>query len=296
MTVSATIPRIDPRFSQLPVALRERTLFARLGPYRTVPVLLAHPDPDWRLAVDDADALSRPAPTPRPVMLWFHGRTVNKELDPGRYLRWLRCDAGGLAVCAVDLPGHGERLDPHLQRPERTLDVVAAAVEEVDAILADLAHPRWRGAFDVTRCAIGGMSAGGMVTLMRLCSEHPFSAAAVEATTGDFAPLVERGLYQREAAERLAPIGRLRTWRPIPLLALHSEADQWVPWSAMRGFLDALQGHYQHVGADPALVRRKVWASTGAPNEHWGFGRVSNEAKNLQTAFLVEALLGLPGR
>jgi len=34
----------------------------------------------------------------------MHGRTANKELDPGRYLRLIRA---GIAVCAIDLPGHG---------------------------------------------------------------------------------------------------------------------------------------------------------------------------------------------
>ena len=86
------------RFAQFPSYLAERSRTYKFG---EIPVLLAHPDWD------------RPAP----VVLWMHGRTANKELDPGRYLRWIRA---GFAACALDLPGHGERAAPELQASERT--------------------------------------------------------------------------------------------------------------------------------------------------------------------------------
>ena len=57
-----------------------------------VPAMLSHPD--WR--------------TPRPTVLWMHGRTVSKEIDNGRFLRFVRA---GIASVSLDLPGHGERLD-----------------------------------------------------------------------------------------------------------------------------------------------------------------------------------------
>lgn len=59
---------MDDRFARFPSDLAWRTRAARLGPSR-VPALLAHPD--WT--------------TPAPVVIWMHGRTVSKELDPGRY-------------------------------------------------------------------------------------------------------------------------------------------------------------------------------------------------------------------
>lgn len=283
----------DTRFTQLPRALADRALFTFLGPRRDIPALLAHPDAGWIEGVPSAGEGVRPA-SARPVVLWFHGRSVNKELDPGRYLRWLRAGSAGrpagLAVCAVDLPGHGERFDAALQSPGRTLEVVERAADEVDFILDDLAHPRFGGVFDLSRCAIGGMSAGGMVTMVRLCREHPFRAAAVEATTGDFSALIERGLYDPVKARSIEPLSRLGGWRPIPMLALHSEADQWVPVSAMRSFLDALARRYRDAGADPGLIEFRTWPSTGAPNEHYGFGSVSNEAKNIQTDFLFRWL------
>lgn len=265
------------RFSQFPASLAAQTRTARFG---DVPVLLCHPD--WN--------------TPAPTVMWLHGRTANKELDPGRYLRWVRA---GIAACAIDLPGHGERTDPELQKPEATLNVLETAVGEIDRVIEHLTDPVYRGVFDLDRLAIGGMSLGGMVALRRLCEPHEFKAAAVEGTTGDLqslynqhSPEVEAPLrpwHARYDPARLAsvdPAQHLRGWRAIPLLALHSDADVVIPVSSMRKFIEIVRARYVQTYADPSLVRFQTWPETGAPQEHIGFGRVSNEAKNLQTEFL----------
>ncbi|HEX2836687.1 MAG TPA: prolyl oligopeptidase family serine peptidase [Phycisphaerales bacterium] len=265
------------RFAQFPRALAERARVTRFG---DVPVLLAHPD--WDSAV--------------PTILWLHGRTVNKELDPGRYLRWLRA---GMAACAIDLPGHGERTVAAMQEPTGTMDVLTQAVGEIDGIVEHLAGREWGGVFDLDRLAIGGMSAGGMVTLRRLCDPHPFVCASVEGTTGWL-----EGLYfaadghtrvgaARHARKRVLAVDtapHLSTFRPMPLLALHSEADEVVPWSVQQQFLTRLREHYTQVGADPRLVEAKTWPTTGAPQEHSGFGRAANEAKNVQVEFFAKWL------
>src|SRR5438045_2650140 len=155
------------RFAKFPAALASRTEAATLA---GVPALLAHPD--WE----------RPAP----VVVWMHGRTATKELDPGRYLRWIRA---GVAACALDLPGHGERLIEGFDKPERTLEVLGQMVAEIDGVVAALGETQWRGVFDRARMGIGGMSAGGMAALRRLCDDHPFECASVEGTTGDLASL-----------------------------------------------------------------------------------------------------------
>ena len=263
------------RFARFPGALASRARAARLATDRVeggVPALLAHPD--WE----------RPAP----FVLWLHGRTVNKELDPGRYLRWVRA---GIGACAIDLPGHGERYDADAQRPERTLYVVEQAIGEIDAVLDALRASEHGHAFDFDRVAIGGMSAGGMVTLRRLCDPHPFVCACVESTAGDFSRMpAYEGRYPRDLVERLDPMRHLAQWRPVPLLALHSEADEWVPVGAIRAFTDALGSHYERLGADPSAVRLHTWPETGAPAEHAGFGRMANDAKNLQIEFLTRWL------
>lgn len=268
------------RFAQLPSSLAKQSRHEILakGPTEGVPALLAHPD--WE----------RPAPT----ILWMHGRTVNKELDPGRYLRWIR---SGMAAVAVDLPGHGERYSAALNTAQNTLHIVAQMLDEVDHVVASLGDARWGGVFDLDRLAIGGMSAGGMVTLRRLGSAHGFKAAAVESTAGDFSQMrFYDQRYPSELIQRLDPIRHVDGWSPTPLLALHSEADEWVPAQAVRNLFEALRPRYAALGADPdELLTLKTWAQTGAPNEHSGFGRVANEAKNLQVEFFRRWLGSPPG-
>lgn len=265
------------RFASMPGALAAQARLVRLAPESTpggIPALIAHPD--W----------ARPVP----LMIWLHGRTVSKELDPGRYLRWIRA---GIGACAIDLPGHGERFDPDAHRPERTLHIVRQAIAEIDSIVRAMLGPEFRlpdgrQAFDANRLAIGGMSAGGMVTLRRLCDPHPFVCAAVESTAGDFSRMASyEGRYDRALLDSLDPMRHLGAWRPIPLLALHSEADEWVPVGAIRTLIEALRARYASLGADPDLATLTTWPTTGAPAEHSGFGRVSNDAKNIQTAFLA---------
>lgn len=260
--------------TELPSDLARRTRALRLGP-TLVPALVMHPD--WESSA--------------PVMLWMHGRTVNKELDPGRYLRWVRA---GIAAVAIDLPGHGERADPALQRPDAVLDVLALALPEVDQVMGALFEPRFAGLFDAGRTGIGGMSLGGMVTLRRLCDANTFRCATVESTSGDLSAVVgTRGaIAQLPAASYAALDARrnLETFRPVPLLALHSEADSLAPVGPQRTFLELLRRRYVAQGADPALVEFKTWPTTGAPQEHSGFGRVSHEAKTLQAEFLTRWL------
>lgn len=236
-------------------------------------------------------------------MVWMHGRTAYKELDPGRYLRWLRA---GIAVCAIDLPGHGERFDEAWQSPRRTMDVLAHALGEVDVVIEALAGDEFRGVFDLDRMGLGGMSAGGMVALRRLCEGHDFRCAAVEGTTGWLEALYfpgevglgERTLHRwsfappREALKELDPAAHLETFEPLPLLWLHSESDRVVPIAGMREFIQILGEHYERRGVSRDLIEGHTWPSTGATEEHVGFGRVSNEAKNVQTAFIVRRLVG----
>ena len=274
------------RFAQLPKALAARTEFVHLAgdqsPYgEPVPALVAHPDESWRDGgVEKA-----------PLVLWMHGRTVSKELDPGRYLRWVRA---GIGVCAIDLPGHGERFERSYQVSEHTLATAEQASHEVDHVLDDL-RDRYGDVFDFDRLGIGGMSAGGVVTLLRLCSDHPFLCASVEATIGDFEYLRGKAFYVEELVERLNPVTRLDGWRPIPFLELHSEKDEWIPVEGMRSFVEALRNRYESADADPDMVTMRTWPETGAPYEHAGFGKVSNEAKNIQTDFFLEHLAGTLG-
>jgi alpha-beta hydrolase superfamily lysophospholipase len=280
----------DPRLARFPSALASRARLVRLG-RSGIPALLAHPG--WT--------------TPRPTLIWLHGRTVDKTLDTGRYLRLLRAGGGeergaGIASCAIDLPGHGERLDASYHSPLRTLDLLAQTIREIDQVCDALADPAFGGLFDLDRLAIGGMSAGGMAVLRRLCDDHPFLCAAVESTCGDLAWFYDPArpgaghlpAHAPEAIEPLDPSQHLSTWRPIPLLALHSEADRVTPLEGMTRFLERLRSHYARCGAVGVQPRLITWPQTGAPDEHSGFGRVAAEAKTHFVSFLEEHLLGIP--
>lgn len=274
-------PQPHPNLASLSASLRPNTRFARLGP-TAIPALLVHPD--WT--------------SPAPTLIWLHGRTVSKELDNGRYLRLLRA---GIASCAIDLPGHGERLDHRLQQPAAVPELLERGINEIDLTLAALAAPPFAGLFDPARLALGGMSAGGMIALRHLCDPHPFTCAAVEGTAGDLALLYAPGGSRADPSlpattfpppllARLNPRQNLATWRPIPLLALHSESDQIVPVAAIRDFLTDLRAHYAATGADPASIALLTWPATGAPLEHNGFGLRANDAKTAHVDFLTRLL------
>lgn len=229
----------------------------------------------------------------------------------------MRCLRAGIATCAVDLPHHGERFDEEGQRPQATLHTLREAIPEIDLVVDALADPIFAGAFDLDRLAIGGMSMGGMATLRRLCDPHPFVAAAVECTTGwlsglyvpEKAPgrsdggscnfVIPKWVKDRWPGEppydviaEIDPSQHLTGFRPIPLLALHAETDEIIPWGQMQTFLAMLRGHYRDMGADPAMIQFQTWRDTGAPNEHAGFGVFGNEAKNAQANFLTRVFFG----
>lgn len=259
---------IDLTGQSLPSALARGARWERLG-VSEIPVMLVHPD---RASGDAARAV--------PVVIWMHGRTVAKEIDPGRHLRLMR---RGIGVCAVDLPGHGERYDAELQRPERALDVVLQMIDEIDEVVDALGA---RTEFDHERMGIGGMSAGGMATLARLCHAHPFRAASVEATTGDWTSQRKRRMFRDVDAATIRdvdPIANLDEWREIPLQAIHAVHDEWVGIEGQRAFLDALRLRYER----PELIEFIEYGWTGAAYEHAGFGRYSADAKSRQAAFFA---------
>lgn len=225
----------------------------------------------------------------------MHGRTVTKEIDPGRYLRWVRA---GIVACAVDLPGHGERFEARLQTPEATLEVVEQMVQEIDgvteALRAHLLHEGPAGAGDSAprlSLGIGGMSAGGMVAMARLCRRHPFVAASVEASTGSWRRQSHRAMWDQARADRLDPIEHLESWREIPFQAIHARHDEWVNVDGQREFIESLRAR----AAQPGQIEFEVFEErTGAPFEHAGFGRFGAKAKDLQTQFWQRRLGPMP--
>jgi alpha-beta hydrolase superfamily lysophospholipase len=259
------------RFDALPSALRRQGFLARCG---GVPTLLVRPE-----EIDGA-------PDCPPLLLWIHGRTGFKELDPGRYLRLMR---RGIAVCAMDLPGHGQRLDLRLHEAAHIIDAVLQAVDEVDSVLAFAVD---RLGADSQRIAIGGTSAGGMAAISRLCRPHRLAAGVLEATSGNWSTLPMTAQAD-EAAQGLIhqadPMTHLASWRSIPLLAIHAKLDEWIPFEGQWRFLDMVQAR-----GPASLVSRVAYDRTGAPGEHAGFGSMSADAKERQCNFLSDYLFRSP--
>jgi len=251
----------------LPTSVREKS---RVANFSGVPALVVHPS----FATDADGTVAR-----APVLFWMHGRTANKELDPGRFLRLVRA---GIATVSLDLPGHGAREDLALQAPECTLQAVEQMAGEIDAVVEAARATGW---FDDRRMALGGMSAGGMATLIRLCRAHAFRAACVECTTGSFAWQRHRAMFEPQRAAKLDPIQHLDGWRTIPLLILHNTLDAWVAVEGQREFVEALKAR----GLSKDVVMHE-YGETGAPHEHSGFGRFAADAKDRQTEFLVRTL------
>ena len=234
--------------------------FLKLG--QNVPALLVLPEPDAR---------------PAPLLIWMHGRTADKTLDTGRFLRLFRA---GIASCSLDLPGHGERFDEEGQKPESVLAIVEQMVDELDLITEELAA---RPEIDEHRIAIGGISAGGMVALSRCCRAHRYEAICVEATTGNLEYRASSIFADPARSRRLDPIRHLEHWRPTPLLALHNLLDEWVDVDGQRFFIEAIRARSE----TPDDVEFHVYTKpTGAPYEHSGFGKFSADAKARQVEFL----------
>ncbi len=251
----------------LPQSLQAISETIRLGP--DVPCLVVRP------AVEPLGGDA----TGVPFLLWMHGRTAFKELDPGRYLRLARA---GIGSCAIDLPGHGERGSEDGMRAESVLDNIDRAAGELDDVVEALGG---RG-FDLGRMAIGGMSMGGMVAMVRLCRPHRFRAAVLEASSGNWRVQHQRQFFDHEAVARLDPIRHLDGWREIPVLAVHSRGDEWVDFDGQSAFLDELRRRAEH----PERIEMMAFDETGAPHEHLGFAARTNEVKLREVEFLTRHL------
>ena len=125
-----------------------------------------------------------------------------------------------------------------MQEPAAVLPVVEQMVGELDGIVEDLTGFE---EIDRERIALGGISAGGMATLIRSCRAHSFTAFSVEATTGNLAYRASSIHADPARVRRLDPMLHLEHWRPTPLLALHNLMDEWIDVDGQRFFIEALR-------------------------------------------------------
>jgi predicted peptidase len=219
----------------------------------------------------------------RPFIIWIHGRTADKELDPGRYLRYVR---NGINVCAVDLPGHGARFDAALQEARQSLEVVMKMASEIDGVMNGLEE---FGGFDLQKAAIGGVSAGGMAAILRLLTPHHFCAVVLESTVGNLEAMRDLPLCSALSDDEIAdinPLNHLGGWKDIPVLAFHNKRDEWIPISGQESFINALK----EKSTKSEQIEFITFERTGAPYEHIGFGRESAFVKEVQVEFVAKYL------
>jgi hypothetical protein len=268
-------PIPDERFKKLPRSLQAKSKHMLLG--NDVPALIVHPDLDNKFL------------SPCPWVLWIHGRSVYKELDPGRYNRWVRA---GIGTVAIDLPGHGQRFVEGAHSPSQTIQNLTQCLGEIPTILQSITD---LNIFDMTKAAIGGMSAGGMITTRHICNPHNFLGASIECTTGDLLGLYfperpsESGLWRihhdRDEVEAIDTPTHIAKFKPIPFLAMHNKGDELIPHHIQSDFIQTLKQHYIDNQADPNTIKLITYENTGSIQEHAGFGKYASEAKDVQLDF-----------
>ena len=173
-----------------------------------------------------------------------------------------------------------------MQKAGHVLEVVLKMVDELDEVTDEAVNQL--GA-DPERLGIGGMSAGGMATLARLCRHHPYRAASVEATTGNWRAQARMPMLRASQAAAIAsldPLEHLDHWREIPLQAVHCRADEWGSFAGQQAFITALRDRYR----DPGQIEFTVYDRTGAQHEHAGFGLFAAEVKDRQRLFFMQQL------
>jgi hypothetical protein len=209
--------------------------------------------------------LARPerAAPPLPVVLWFHGLSVDKETHR-KELEWL-ARAGFLAV-GVDAAGHGERRLPDLDARidvsrEETIRFMLGLVEqtarEVPGIVRALADD---GLADLERVGMVGVSMGGYL-LYRALLEEPPPRAAVAI------------LGSPEWPEGDSPHRHLDALRRVALLSITAEHDENVPPAAARELHRRLRegerARYVELPGAVHLMNEADWERTMAETLGW---------------------------
>ena len=188
------------------------------APDRTIPVLVLHP------ATGTGAGITEDAPPatdgPFPLVVVSHGLTGSAE---GLLPLLQAIAAAGYVVVSPDFPettgGSDFSALPAYEEQPADVSVV------LDAVLAD---PLLGPLVDPDRIAAGGHSLGGLTTyglaFHDCCTDDRIDAAFTLA------------------GARLPFRGEPFTWVPTPLLLVHGEDDELVPFETSVGVFDALTG------------------------------------------------------
>jgi hypothetical protein len=193
---------------------------------------------------------------PRPMVLWFHGFGVDKEVHRKELEQLAR--AGFLAV-GVDAAGHGARrlpdLDarqaaPHEQALRTMIGLAAQTADEVPSIVRALADD---GLADAERVGVVGVSMGGYVVYQALLVEPSIRAAVAI-------------LGSPEWPEGDSPHRHLDSFGHTALLSITAERDENVLPAAAREL-------HRRLATEHADAAQRYFELTGAVHlmseEHW---------------------------
>ena len=171
---------------------------------------------------------------PLPLVLWFHGFGVDKEVHRKELERFA---AAGLLAVGVDAAGHGERRLPDLEarmdapRDEVLRTAVELASRTADDVPAILRRLVGDGLADPERIAVAGISMGGY-TVYRAVVVEPAIRRAVALLGSPEWPHPE------------SPHARLDAFGRVALLSITAERDVNVPPAAARELHRRLSGHF----------------------------------------------------
>jgi fermentation-respiration switch protein FrsA (DUF1100 family) len=200
------------------------------------------------------------------TVLHFHGNAANIS-NHIHAVRWLP-DAG-YAVFLFDYRGYGESEGS----PTR-----AGAVADG---LAALAAVRARPDVDPERLIVYGQSLGGALAVATLAQaeRRGIRAVVLEATFASYREVarlildrfwltwpLQYPLAYGLISEELGPRENLAPLAPLPLLAIHGEADGTVPIAAGRALFDAFPGADKEFWSVPGAGHMQVFEN---PNSPW---------------------------
>jgi dienelactone hydrolase len=190
---------------------------------------------------------------PRPLVLWFHGFSADKDANTAELERIASL---GVLVAGVDAVGHGERRRPDFDARKAAGDVRRFMLELADATVAELAPLvaalAAEGLIDPQRVAVVGVSMGGYLVYRAVARGLPLRAAVAVLGSPEWPGHAD------------SPHMRLDAMRRVALLSITAERDASVPPEGARRLHAALgdddRTRYVELAGAPHLVTGAQWA------------------------------------
>ncbi|MGN1401484.1 MAG: alpha/beta fold hydrolase [Bacillus sp. (in: firmicutes)] len=212
-----------------------------------------------------------------PFVMFVHGFESSK--DRNIQYAYLLAEKG-IRVILPDALYHGERREKE-QLTSHFWNIVIQMIHELQFLKDQfvenrLANPR--------KIAVGGTSMGAIVTLGAMAKYDWISAGISMMGSPSYAGFAQYQLELMQKAYGKLPllpgqiedqlrllsdyeaVGRLETWRPVPLFFWHGKADQTVPYKWAYAFYEQLHPLYARLEM-PLHFRLDEKAGHAVPND-----------------------------